>query len=133
MKVMISQPMKNREEDDILAERKVIIEKLKNMHIDVIDTFYKDEIPEDYNVGVYFLGKSIQDMAKVDALFMCEGWRAARGCRIERQVAQDYGIKILYEDFFINKPEIDFNFANKCKVEEYINFRFFIKIFKQNS
>ena len=100
MKVMISQPMKNREEDDILAERKVIIEKLKNMHIDVIDTFYKDEIPEDYNVGVYFLGKSIQDMAKVDALFMCEG------CRIERQVAQDYGIKILYEDFFINKPEI---------------------------
>lgn len=106
MKVMISQPMKNREEDDILAERKVIIEKFKNMHIDVIDTFYKDEIPEDYNVGVYFLGKSIQDMAKVDALFMCKGWRASRGCRIERQVAQDYGIKILYEDFFINKPEI---------------------------
>lgn len=106
MKVMISQPMKNREEDDILAERKVIIEKFKNMHIDVIDTFYKDEIPEDYNVGVYFLGKSIQDMSKADALFMCEGWRDSRGCRIERQVAQDYGIKILYEDFFINKPEI---------------------------
>ena len=106
MKVMISQPMKNRKKDDILAERKVIIEKFQNMHIDVIDTFYKDEIPEDYNVGVYFLGKSIQDMAKVDALFMSEGWRAARGCRIERQVAQDYGIKILYEDFFINKPEI---------------------------
>lgn len=106
MKVMISQPMKNREEDDILAERKVIIEKFKNMHIDVIDTFYKDEIPEDYNVGVYFLGKSIQDMAKADALFMCEGWRDSRGCRIERQVAQDYGIKILYEDFFVNKPEI---------------------------
>lgn len=106
MKVMISQPMKNREEDDILAERKVIIEKFKNMHIDVIDTSYKDEIPEDYNVGAYFLGKSIQDMAKADALFMCEGWRDSRGCRIERQVAQDYGIKILYEDFFVNKPEI---------------------------
>ena len=26
--------------------------------------------------------------------------------RIERQVAQEYGIKILYEDFFVNKPEI---------------------------
>ena len=106
MKVMISQPMNNRNEEDILEERKQIIEKFKNMHIDVIDTFYKDEIPEDYNVGVYFLGKSIQDMAKVDALFMSEGWRTAKGCRIERQVAQDYGIKILYEDFFINKPEI---------------------------
>lgn len=107
MKVMISQPMKNREEDDILAERKVIIEKFKNMHIEVIDTFYTEDISEECNNdGVYLLGKSIQDMAKVDALFMCEGWRAARGCRIERQVAQDYGIKILYDDFFVNKPEI---------------------------
>lgn len=68
MKVMISQPMKNRKKDDILAERKVIIEKFQNMHIDVLDTFYKDEIPEDYNVGVYFLGKSIQDMTKVNRL-----------------------------------------------------------------
>lgn len=106
MRVMISQPMNNRNEEDILEERKQIIEKFKNMHIEVVDTFYKDEIPEDYNVGVYFLGKSIQDMAKVDALFMCEGWRTAKGCKIERQVAQDYGIKILYEDFFVNKPEI---------------------------
>ena len=106
MKVMISQPMENREAEDILAERKVIIEKFNNMHIDVIDTFYKDEVPADYHSGVYSLGKSIKDMAKVDAIFMCDGWRAARGCRIEKQVAQDYGIKILYEDFFINKPEI---------------------------
>ena len=104
MRVMISQPMNNRNEEDILEERKQIIEKFKNMHIDVIDTFYKDEVPADYHSGVYFLGKSIKDMAKVDAIFMCNGWRAARGCRIEKQVAQDYGIKILYEDFFINKP-----------------------------
>ena len=38
MKVMISQPMRNRSEEDIIAERKVIIEKLNNMHIEVIDT-----------------------------------------------------------------------------------------------
>ena len=106
MKVMISQPMINRTDEDILNERKQIIDKFKNMHIDVIDTFYKDEIPADYNPGICFLGKSIQEMAKVDALFMCDGWETARGCRIERQVAQDYGIKILYEDFFVNKPEI---------------------------
>lgn len=103
---MISQPMANRTEEDIRQERKVIIEKFNNMHIDVIDTIFTDEIPIDYNTGVYYLGKSIQEMSKADALFMCDGWREARGCRIERQVAQDYGIKILYEDFFVNKPEL---------------------------
>ena len=107
MKVMISQPMNNRNEEDILEERKQIIEKFKNMHIEVIDTFYTEDISEECNNdGVYLLGKSIKDMSKADALFMCEGWKHSRGCRIERQVAQEYGIKILYEDFFINKPEI---------------------------
>ena len=106
MKVMISQPMRNRSEEDIIAERKVIIEKLNNMHIEVIDTIFTEEAPEDYKAGVYYLGKSIQEMSKADALFMMDGWREARGCRIERQVAEAYGIKILYEDFFINKPDI---------------------------
>ena len=109
MKVMISQPMKDRTEEDINEERKHIIEKFNNLHIEVIDTIFTDEVPIDYNAGVYFLGKSIIKMSKVDALFMCNGWEKARGCRIEHQVALDYGIKILYEDFFINKliPQIN--------------------------
>lgn len=106
MKVMISQPMKNRTEENIKQERKNIIEKFNNMHIEVINTIFTEEAPESNNAGVYYLGKSIQEMSKADALFMCDGWREARGCRIERQVAQEYGIKILYEDFFINKSEL---------------------------
>lgn len=106
MKVMISQPMRGKTEEQIREERKAIIEKFNNMHIEVIDTIFTDEVPIDYNAGVYFLGKSIKEMSKVDAIFMCNGWREARGCRIERQVAQEYGIKILYEDFFVNKPEV---------------------------
>ena len=106
MKVMISQPMKNRTEEDIREERKNIIEKFNNMHIEVIDTIFTEEAPEDNNAGIYYLGKSIQEMSKVDALFMCDGWKEARGCRIEYQVAREYGVKILYEDFFINKLEL---------------------------
>lgn len=109
MRVMISQPMANRSEKDIKQERKVIIEKFNNMHIEVIDTIFNDEVPIDYNAGVYYLGKSIKEMSKVDALFMCDGWREARGCKIERQVAQEYGIKILYSDFFVNKHELENN------------------------
>lgn len=106
MKVMISQPMRNRTEEDIREERKHIIEKFNNMHIEVIDTIFTEEAPEDNNAGIYYLGKSIQEMSKVDALFMCDGWKEARGCRIEYQVAREYGVKILYEDFFINKLEL---------------------------
>lgn len=57
MRVMISQPMANRSEEDIKQERKVIIEKFNNMHIEVIDTIFNDEVPIDYNAGVYYLGK----------------------------------------------------------------------------
>lgn len=106
MKVIISQPMKNRTENDIKEERKRIIEKFNNMHIEVINTIFTEEAPKNNNAAVYYLGKSIQEMAKIDAIFMCPGWREARGCRIEYKIAQEYGIKILYEDFFINKPEI---------------------------
>lgn len=106
MKVFISQPMKNRTEEDIREERKNIIEKFNNMHIEVIDTIFTDEVSNDYNKGVYFLGRSIKEMSKADAIFMCDGWKNARGCRLEHQVALDYGIKILYEDFFINKPKL---------------------------
>ena len=104
---MISQPMANRTEEDVRQERKVIIEKFNNMHIDVIDTIFTEELPENCNKAVYYLGKSIEAMKDIDALYMCDGWREARGCRIERQIAQDYGIKILYEDFFVNKPELN--------------------------
>ena len=104
MKIMISQPMKDRSGEDIKEERKHIIEKFNNMHIEVIDTIFTEEAPKNNNVGVYYLGKSIQEMSKADALFMCDGWREARECRIEHQVALDYGIKILYKDFFINQP-----------------------------
>ena len=106
MRVMISQPMRGKTEEQIREERKAIIEKFNNMHIEVIDTIFTDEPPKDCNVAVYYLGKSISAMKDIDAIYMDDGWREARGCRIEHQVAREYGIKILYNDFFINKPEL---------------------------
>lgn len=106
MRVMISQPMRGKTEEQIREERKAITEKFNNMHIEVIDTIFIEEAPESNNAGVYYLGRSIQEMAEADALFMCDGWREARGCKIEYEVAKSYGIKILYSDFFENKPEI---------------------------
>ncbi len=106
MKVMISQPMNNRTQEQIVEERKRIVDKLKKMHIEVKDTLFNEEVPSHYNAGIYFLGKSISAMIDIDAIYMCDNWGQARGCRIEHEVAKQYGIKILYSDFFENKPEI---------------------------
>ena len=106
MKVMISQPMNGRTDEQIKEERKRIVDKFNKMHIEVINTLFTEEAPEDCNVAVYYLGKSISAMKDIDAIYMCDNWREARGCKIEYQVAREYGIKILYGDFFENKAEI---------------------------
>lgn len=77
------------------------------MHIDVIDTLFTEEAPQDCNVAVYYLGKSISAMKDIDALYMCNGWREARGCQIEYEVAMKYGIKILHSDFFENREMVE--------------------------
>ena len=106
MKVMISQPMKGRSIEQIKTERNKIIEHFNKMHIEVINTLFPEEAPDDCNAAVYYLGKSISAMKDIDALYMCDGWRGARGCKIEYEVAKAYGIKILYSDFFSNNTEI---------------------------
>ena len=104
MKVMISQPMNGRNQEEINKERQDIIEKFNKMHIEVINTLFNEEVLENWNVAVYYLGKSISAMKDIDALYMCDNWFNARGCRIENQVAREYGIKILDKNFFVNKP-----------------------------
>ena len=104
MKVMISQPMNGRNQEEINKERQDIIEKFNKMHIEVINTLFNEEVLENCNVAVYYLGKSISAMKDIDALYMCDNWFNARGCRIENQVAREYGIKILDKNFFTNNP-----------------------------
>jgi len=100
MKVMISQPMKGRQDSEIKEERNKIISKFKKMHIDVIDTLFNDNVTGMNKPDVYLLSKSIRSMVEVDAVYFVDGWRDARGCRIEHEVCKEYGIKCLYSDFF---------------------------------
>ena len=78
MKVMISQPMNGRTEEQISAERKKIIERFNKMHIEVVNTLFTEEAPKNCNIAVYYLGKSISAMKDIDAIYMCDKWREAR-------------------------------------------------------
>ena len=39
------------------------------------------------NEPLYYLSQSLAKMACCDAVFLCEGWENARGCRVERAAA----------------------------------------------
>lgn len=90
MKVMISQPMKGRTEQEIIEERNKITEELTNQGHQVVDTMFTEEAPEDCNAGLYYLAKSIEAMSKVDAVVFAPGWEKAGGCIIEHMCANQY-------------------------------------------
>ena len=91
MKVMISQPMGHKNPEHIRWERKDLVEKLQEQGHYVVDTVFTEEEPKGCDEAMYYLAKSIEVMSKVDAVVFMRGWQNARGCKIEHQVAVDYG------------------------------------------
>ena len=88
MKIMISQPMKGKTNEQIRAERVDLIKKLEEEGHEVIDTVL--DISENKS-PIYYLSKSIELLDQVDAVVFMEGWQEARGCRIEYTIAVEYG------------------------------------------
>lgn len=91
MKLMISQPMRGKTEQQIRDERVELVKQLESEGYEVVDTIFAEEAPKDCDAALYYLSKSIDAMSKVDGLVLMPGWQDARGCRIEFQVALEYG------------------------------------------
>lgn len=98
MKVMISQPMRGKTNEQIRAERKRVVEELENKSYEVIDTIVSEEPPKDCDEAIFYLSKSIEFIGKVDCVYFMEGWEKARGCKIEHQVAVEYEKQVMYEN-----------------------------------
>ena len=107
MKVMISLPMNGRKTDEIKERIKKLKEKFAKYHIEVIDSFLTEEADANLrNQSVFYLGRTIQKfLSDVDAVYFDDGWEKARGCRIERNICNEYDIMILNDSFF--KRETD--------------------------
>ena len=98
-KLLISQPMSGKADEEILAERKVAIkaaEELLREPVEVIDSFFQ-EAPVDAK-PLWFLGKSLELLAGADIAYFAKGWQDARGCKIENTCAIEYGIPVV-EDY----------------------------------
>ncbi|MDR0665878.1 MAG: DUF4406 domain-containing protein [Campylobacteraceae bacterium] len=95
-KVMISQPMKGKTIEEIRAEREETKTRLNELGYEVIDTIIPEaEKVSTNNKALWFLGKSLQLMSEVDLVYFMKGWDKARGCLIEKQAAENYGLEII--------------------------------------
>ena len=96
IKVFISQPMKDRSNEEIEAERaevkKKLDEKFGEDNYEIIDSFFKDA-PHDAN-PLWFLGKSLQLLSQADVCVFTNQWYVARGCVMEHRACEEYKIKI---------------------------------------
>ena len=99
IKLFISQPMRNKTDEQIQSERDKAIQSAKDKFgddVEVIDSFFKNAPHE--AKPLWFLGKSIELLASADVAFFCKDWEKYRGCRIENQCAIEYGITVI-EDY----------------------------------
>ena len=96
MKIMISQPMNGKTEEQIKAEREKVIKYFEEQGHEVINTIFSEKPPKDVDTAIFYLAKSIEAIGMVDAVVFMPNWNNARGCIIEHQVATAYNKFIKY-------------------------------------
>lgn len=101
-KLFISQPMRGKTEEEILAVRAKAIQSAERElgeEVDVIDSFFRgvQGDPEAMR-PLWCLGESLKLLSGADVAYFAEGWEEARGCKIEHESAIEYGITTI-EDY----------------------------------
>ena len=97
-KLFISQPMRGKTDEEMLAVREKAIrsaEKMLGEPVEVIDSFFQSA-PADAR-PLWFLGKSLELLSTADVAFFAEGWNEFRGCKIEHTCAVEYNIDRIEE------------------------------------
>jgi len=105
MKAMLSQPMAGKTEEEIVETRNRAIKALKEQGYEIVNTLFTDEWYSKENmekrgvvqIPLCFLAKSLENMSLCHAAYFCKGWEKARGCVIEHEAAEKYGLIIIEE------------------------------------
>ena len=105
-KAMLSQPMAGKTNEEIVATREKAIKALQERGYEVVNTLFTDEWYSEEamesrgveNIPLCFLAKSLENMSLCNVAYFCKGWEKARGCKIEHDAAEAYGLVIIYEE-----------------------------------
>ena len=98
IKVFISQPMRGKTKEEILEVRNKTKAMIESYGFEVADSFFTEEWLEENakgknNMPLWCLGESLKIMSECDAVYFCDEWSGARGCRVERACAVLYGLR----------------------------------------
>lgn len=101
-KLFISQLMRGKADEEILKERMALIAEAAELAgeqvLENIDSFFTDAPKNKDNVvtePVWWLGKSLLKLSEADVAIFGDNWQNSRGCIIEHEVCERYGIQIL--------------------------------------
>lgn len=96
-KLFVSIPMKGRSEEEIrksIAKMKNIVEAYEGEEVELIDSYVKDNPPENNNQALWYLGESIKKLSEADIMVTIDDRYYWNGCAVEYEVACRYGIKV---------------------------------------
>ena len=88
VKIMVSQPMKGKSNEEIKKEREGLKIAIEASGATLIDTVF-DNV--DDGTPLSYLAKNIKKLDEADIVWFMPGWEKARGCRIEFECAKEYG------------------------------------------
>ena len=97
-KLFVSLPMNGLDEDEIKNNIKKLAEEAEKIcgeKLELINSLIEEEPPEGVNTPLYYLAKSLELLATADVAIFADGWKEARGCRIEHDASEQYGINQL--------------------------------------
>ena len=90
-KLFISQPMRDKTNEEIIEERnriKKIVEEKFNEPVELIDSFFKDA-PHNAT-PIWYLGQSLLKLSEANVAYFAKKWEKYDGCIIEHETAVRY-------------------------------------------
>jgi hypothetical protein len=90
MKIVISQPMKGKRREEILKERKYILEAAEKKGETIIDTLNTD-FKEKMNGSLKCLARAIGKIGEADAVVFMKGYAEGRGSNVEILICKKIG------------------------------------------
>ena len=75
------------------------LEKIESEGYVPLDTVFEEyQTSNVKHKGVFFLGRALERIGHADVAFFMPNWESARGCRLEHQVCEEYGVPIVELD-----------------------------------
>ena len=102
LRAMIIQPMAGKTRAEVFETRERAIKRLEDMGYNVENSLF--DMREAWlvaggttSVPLRYLAESLKVMSRCHAVYLCDGWADARGCRIEYEAASEYGLLAFFE------------------------------------